>query len=137
MVHEEFGMAGIYLSMPLFDSSKGTAIQMAKIDYMKDKMRLIEIKHSLEVKAKELDKEISLLYKSLRLAKKSVTEQKKLLKIAKVSLQQERMTQEEYLRYENALASAKANLYSIEAKLWEDKAQLAVIYGNNLKEIVR
>ena len=137
MVHEEFGMAGIYLSMPLFDSSKGTAIQMAKIDYMTDKMRLMEVKHSLEVKAKELDKEISLLYKSLRLAKKSVTEQKKLLKIAKVSLQQERMTQEEYLRYENALASAKANLYSIEAKLWEDKAQLAVIYGNNLKEIVR
>jgi outer membrane protein TolC len=110
---------------------------MAKIDYMKDKMRLIEVKHSLEVKAKELNKEISLLYKSLRLAKKSVSEQKKLLKIAKVSLQQERMTQEEYLRYENALASAKANLYSIEAKLWEDKAQLAVIYGNNLKEIVR
>jgi outer membrane protein TolC len=73
----------------------------------------------------------------LKLAQKSVNEQRKLLKIAKVAFKDERMTEEEYLRYENALANAKANYYSFEAKMWQDRAQLAVIYGNDLRRIVK
>ena len=71
------------------------------------------------------------------LAKKSVRDQERLLKIAKVSLENEESTLEEYLRYEDALANAKANLYSFRAKKWQDIAQLAVIYGNDLRRIVK
>ena len=136
-VSEGYGSAGVYLSMPLFDRSKSTASQQAKVAYMEEKEKLEETRHTLTVQARQLDKEIALLKKSIALAQKSVSDQKKLLRIAKISLSNESITQEEYLRYEDALANAKASLYSFEAKQWQDIAQLAVIYGNDLKEIVK
>ena len=93
--------------------------------------------HTLKVQARQLEQEIGLLKKSVSLARKSVAQQKKLLKIAKVKLANGTITQEEYLRYEDALADAKAGLYKAEAQLWQDKAQLAVIYGNDLRRIVK
>lgn len=136
-ITEQYGTLGVYLSMPLFDASKNTAIEQAKVDYLKEKTNLNQAQHALEVQAKQLQREIILLKKSITLAKKSVSDQKELLKIAKVSYENERITQEEYLRYEDALANSKANLYNIHAKQWQDIAQLAVIYGNDLEEIVK
>ena len=136
-IRENFGVAGIYVSMPLFDSSKSTASQQAKVAYMQEKANLEQTKHSLSVQARQLNRELRLLKRSVKLAQKSVYSQEKLLKIAKVSLRNESITQEEYLRYEDALAKAKANLYNFRAKQWQDIAQLAVIYGNDLKGIVK
>jgi outer membrane protein TolC len=136
-LHESFGMAGIYISMPLFDSSKGTASQQAKVAYMQEKTQLDQTAHALKVQAKQLEREITLLKSSVTLAKKSVYDQKRLLNIAKVSLKNETITQEEYLRYEDAVANAKAALYKAQAQNWQDIAQLAVIYGNDLRRIVK
>jgi len=136
-VHEDFGTAGIYISMPIFDTSKGTASQQAKVDYLKEKTTLDQTEHALTVQAKQLEHEIRLLKKSVALAKKSVADQKRLLKIAKVSFSNGTSTQEEYLRYEDALADAKAALYKAKAQQWQDTAQLAVIYGNDLRRIVK
>ena len=136
-VREEFGMAGIYISMPIFDNSKSTASQQAKVAYLQEKTNLDKTEHDLIVQAKQLDRELRLLKQSIALAQKSVSDQNRLLKIAKVSLKNETITQEEYLRYEDALANAKANLYNFQARQWQDLAQLAVIYGNDLKEIVK
>ncbi len=136
-LHESFGMAGIYISMPLFDTSKGTASEQAKVAYLQDKTQLDQTAHALEVQAKQLEREVKLLKRSIALAKKSVFNQKRLLTIAKVSLKNDTITQEEYLRYEDAVADAKAALYKAEAKKWQDIAQLAVIYGNDLKRIVK
>ncbi len=136
-LHENFGTAGLYVTMSLFDSSKGTASQEAKLAYLQEKTHYDQTEHALMVQAQQLRREIRLLKRSVKLAQKSVTDQKRLLNIAKVSLQSERITEEEYLRYEDALANAKANLYSVRAKEWQDVAQLAVIYGNDLKEIVK
>jgi len=136
-VNESYGMAGIYVNIPLYDASKKTASQQAKVAYLKEKTTLEQTAHALRVQAKQIQREISLLKRSVALAKKSVREQRKLLKIAKVSLTNKSMTEEEYLRYEDALADAKAALYKAEAQLWQDKAQLAVIYGNDLRRIVK
>ena len=136
-INEHFGSGGIFLSVPLFDSSIGTAKQEARLDYMQSQTQYEQTKHSMTVEAKQITKEIQLLHSSIILAQKSVYEQEKLLKIAKVSLANEESTQEEYLRYEDALANAKAKLYRFHAKEWQDIAQLAVIYGNNLKGIVK
>ncbi len=136
-LHEQFGNAGIYVTMPIFDSSKGTASQEAKLAYLQEKTQYEQTRHTLSVQAKQLQHEIGLLRRSIALAKKSVADQTKLLNIAKVSLRNEEITQEEYLRYEDALADAKANLYNFQAKMWQDTAQLAVIYGNDLKGIVQ
>ena len=78
-----------------------------------------------------------MLNQSINLARKSIVNQQQLLKIAKVAFLDHRMSEEEYLRYEDALAKAKASLYGFEAKKWQDIAQLAVIYGNDLKRIVK
>jgi outer membrane protein TolC len=136
-LHEHFGMAGLYVTMPLFDASKGTATQRAKVAYMQEKSTLEQTAHTLKVQARQLEQEIELLKKSVSLARKSVSQQKKLLRIAKVKLANGTITQEEYLRYEDALAEAKAGLYKAEAQLWQDRAQLAVIYGNDLRRIVK
>jgi len=136
-IHENFGSAGIYVSMPLFDSSKSTASQQAKVAYLQEKTTLDQTAHSLLVQAKQLEREIKLLKRSVSLAHKSVTDQNRLLHIAKVSLRNESITEEEYLRYEDALADAKVALYKAEAQKWQDIAQLAVIYGNDLRRIVK
>jgi outer membrane protein TolC len=136
-LQENFAMAGLYITMPLFDSSKSTASQQSKVAYMQEKTTLEQTRHALSVQARQLSREIELLGKSIDLAQKSVSDQQKLLRIAKVSLANESITQEEYLRYEDALADAKAKLYNYHAKRWQDIAQLAVIYGNDLKEIVK
>jgi len=136
-VNTNYGMLGLYVNIPLYDSSKSTAVEEAKLDYYKERSLIDDTRDTLNVKAKELSHEILLLKRSFGLAQKSVKEQKALLKVAKVSLENKMITQEEYLRYEDALANAKANLYKIDAQKWQDIAQLAVIYGNNLKGIVK
>jgi len=136
-LHEHFGSAGLYVTMSLFDRSKSTASQEAKLAYLQEKRHYEQTEHTLTVQARQLRREILLLKRSQKLAHKSIENQQRLLNIAKVSLENENITQEEYLRYEDALANAKANLYKIVAQKWQDIAQLAVIYGNNLKEIVK
>ncbi len=136
-LHEHFGSAGVYLSMPLFDHGKTTASQEARVAYMQEKATYAKTAHALRVQASRLKREIALLSRSHALAKRSVANRKKLLEIAKVSFANGRITEEEYLRYEDALANAKAQVAKIEAQKWQDIAQLAVIYGNDLKGIVK
>ncbi|WP_296823483.1 TolC family protein [Sulfurovum sp.] len=136
-VNTNYGMLGLYVNIPIYDSSKSTAVEEAKLDYYKERSLVDDTRDTLGVKARELSREIVLLGRSFKLAQKSVKEQKTLLKVAKVSLENEVITQEEYLRYEDALANAKANLYKIRAQKWQDIAQLAVIYGNDLRRIVK
>ncbi len=136
-LHEGFGSAGIYLNMPIFDHSISTASEEAKVAYLQEKTEYEKTRHALTVQASQLAREIGLLRRSITLAKRSVSNQQKLLKIAKVSFANGNITEEEYLRYEDALANARANLYSFQAKQWQDIAQLAVIYGNDMKRIVK
>jgi len=136
-IDTKYGIIGLYVNFPLYDSSKSTAVEEAKLDYYKARSLIDDTRNTLTAKAKELEREIELLKNSVGLAQKSIKEQKALLKVAKVSLENQVITQEEYLRYEDALANAKANLYKINAQKWQDIAQLAVIYGNDLKGIVK
>jgi len=133
----DFGSVGLYLKIPLFDNSKFTKIQKAKISYVNEKLNIEDVKHSLTVKASKLEKNLLLLKRSKQLAKKSIKITKELLDVAKISYLNGRMDEEEYLRYENSLFDAYASLYEIDAKKWEDIVQLAVIYGNDLKGIVK
>ena len=96
-----------------------------------------KIKLSLKAKANNLKITLPLLEKSISFAKKSLNNQRKLLQIAKIAYKSQRMTEEEYLRYEDALANVKANLYLLESKQLQTISNLAVLYGNNLKRILK
>ncbi|HFB53805.1 MAG TPA: hypothetical protein ENJ67_03655, partial [Sulfurimonas autotrophica] len=68
---------------------------------------------------------------------KSIQNKEKLLKIAKVNYNSGRLSTEEYLRYEDDVVSAKAKLYEAKAQKWQTQMELAVIYANNIEEMVR
>ena len=84
-----------------------------------------------------LEDSLPLLDHSLQLYKQSVANKKKLLAIAKVSYNSARLSTEEYLRYEDDVVTEKANLYKTQATKWQTLMQLAVIYGNNIEEMVK
>ena len=136
-VDTDFANAGLFLNLPIYDATHSTSLQEAKLDYMQNRLKIEDTKQTIMIRAKELNQEISFLEESLILSSKNIKNQKALLHIAKVSVENEVITQEEYLRYEDALAEAKATHAKTVATMWQDRAELAVIYGNDLKEIVK
>ncbi len=132
-----FGSIGLYLNIPIFDRSKYTKIQKARVAYESEMLNISYTKHSLLSDAGKLQNDLKILAKSEKLAKKSIGLNKELLKVARISYESGRMSEEEYLRYENALYDAYASWYGIKAKKWQDIAKLGVIYGNDLEEIVK
>ena len=136
-VHRDYGGITLGIKMPLFDKSLYTDIEKAKVKRNKEAISLQKRAIELRANAKALKRAIRLLSKNIHLSKKSVKAQKKLLNYAKVALKSGRITREEYLRYESALLEAQSKVYEFRAKYWQNIAQLAVIYGNDLEEIIR
>lgn len=136
-LHTDFGSIGLFLSIPIFDKTKYTNIQKSRVAYESEMLNIADVKHSLKSKVMKIEKDLKILKVSKRLAKKSVKLNKTLLKVSQVAYKNQRMSEEEYLRYENALFDARASVAEVEAKKWQDIATLAVIYGNDLEEIVK
>jgi len=135
--NEGYGYYQIALTMPLFDKSNDMDIQLKKIKLLKDKLKFQKTKHSLTIEAKKLQKELEYLDLSKKLSLKNIENRKKLLKYAKIAFEEGRMTEEDYLIYEDKLLQARANYYEVIAQHWQNLAKLAVIYGNNLKGIIK
>jgi outer membrane protein TolC len=136
-VDARYGSYGIYLKVPLFDKSKYAQIDQAKLRRQKSRIQIKKSERELQAKASRLKATLPLLEHSIKAAKRSAQNQKRLLRIAKVSFNNAGMTEEEYLRYEDAYQHALAKVYGFEAQRWQTIAQLAVLYGNNLKGIVQ
>ena len=135
-LHETYGNIGIVLNIPLSMTTMRN-YQKTKIELQKEQAQLDKAKEALLSKAKALQNSLPLLEHSIELAKKSVASKEKLLSIAKVSYQTGRLSTEEYLRYEDEVVGAKAKLYKAKAQKWQNILQLAVIYGNNIEEMVK
>jgi outer membrane protein TolC len=136
-VDEHFGDVGVLIDIPLFDKKSYSQIERAEVEHIKAKLEMQKLQNELDVKAKRLSSMIPLLQNSLKLYKKSVENSEKLLKIAKVSYQNDRLTTEEYLRYEDEVVSAKAKYFKAKTALIQTKLELAVIYGNDIEELVK
>ena len=133
----QYGVLALTLQMPLFNKPVYTAIERANIQLRREKMGFAKTQIELEAKARNLGKTLALLGQSKELMQKSVEHQRQLLEVAKVSYASRRMDQEEYLRFEEKVLSAEANYYLTEARWWETFASLAVLYGNNLDELIQ
>ncbi len=136
-VREGYGSYGVYLKIPLFNKSNYTQIDQAKVNYAKSRTNIAKAALELKSDAQRLKATLPLLKKSIFVAKRSAKNRDKLLKIARVSFKNESMSEEEYLRYEDARSDAQAKVAALVAKRWQTFVQLAVIYGNNLKGIVK
>ena len=136
-VNEEFGDIGVVVNIPLLAMSQYEAVTKAKIEMQSDEVELQKLRDELQAKADMLKSSLPLLDNSIKLAKRSIDNKEKLLKIAKVNYNSGRLSTEEYLRYEDDVVGAKAKLYAAKAQKWQMQMQLAVIYANNIEEMVR
>jgi len=136
-VHAGYGYYQLGISMPLYNRGEDVDMQIKKIEIMKNKMKLNKSEQELKAEVKALQKELILLEKSKKLKKINIQKNENLLKYAKVSFDEGRMREEDYLVYEDKVLSAKSSYYETVSRKWQDIAKLAVIYGNDLKGVVR
>ena len=136
-INEEYGNVGVVLNIPLLEVHQYENIDLAKVELRASEVELEKLREELRAQANMLEASLPLLENSRKLYKESVEDKQKLLEIAKVAYESGRMSTEEYLRYEDAVVSQKANLYKTEATKWQTVMQLAVIYGNNIEEMVK
>ncbi|WP_345979492.1 TolC family protein [Sulfurimonas sp. HSL3-2] len=136
-VDEEYGDVGVVLNIPIFAMSQYDNISLAQIEVNAGEIELQKLSDELASKAKMLEESLPLLENSKKLYTKSIEEKKKLLEIAKLNYTNARLSTEEYLRYEDDVVQEEANLYKTQATSWQTLMQLAVIYANNIEEIVK
>ena len=134
---EDYGNIGIAIKVPLFSQEQYKKITQAKVALKTDNVTYQKLQDELASKAKMLQNSLPLLDNSMKLLTRSIENKEKLLKIAKVNYKSGRLATEEYLRYEDDVVSAKAKLYKTQAQKWQTIMQLAVIYANNIEEMIQ
>ncbi len=136
-VHRGYGYYRLGVSLPLYNKGEDVDIQLKKIAIMKDRMKLKKTEQELKSEVKALTQNLMLLEKSIKLNQLNIQKNKNLLKYAKVSFDEGRMTEEDYLVYEDKVLESKSSYYGTVSQKWQVIAKLAVIYGNDLKGVVR
>ena len=132
-----FANIGIYLNWEIFNKQNNASLKKAKVEYIKNTLLFEKTLKDLKAKEQELLGNLKNLKKAILMAKESVEIKKELLKSAKVAFKLNRMSIDDYLRYEDDLANAKANLANLVALKNKMIATLAFIYGNNLERIFK
>ena len=136
-IDQEYGNIGLVFKVPVFDKSQYVEIEKSKLALQKERLEFSKQENTLLAQAKGLKDALKLLEQSALLYKHSIEDKKRLLKIAKVSFKAQRISTEDYLKYEDDLANQRAKYNQVEAQKWQTMMQLAVIYTNNIEEIVK
>ena len=136
-IDRDFGTLGVRVSVPLYNAGLSPQADKAQQAVAQAKLTQAKLQQELTAKAQILETTVKQLKSQEALAKTSVQNEQALLKTAKVAYRTGRMTQEEYLRYEDNLLKARANLSNIQANWWQAQATLAFIYGNNLEDLIQ
>ncbi len=135
-LHTGYGEIALKLALPL-SKANITDIELAKAKHMQEQSRYAQTRQELRAKAKSLQAQREALQRAIEAAKRKIVSQKALVRYAKTAYRIGRLSEEEYLRYEEGLFFAQADLAKLQAAKWQLLAQLAVIYGNDLERIVR
>ncbi len=135
--NKTYGNIGVMLNIPLLAMGDYREIKKSKIQMHQDEVEYEKLEEELSSKAKMLQNSLPLLKNSLKLSQKSIINKEKLLHIAKVNYTSGRLSTEEYLRYEDDVVVASAKLYKTQAQKWQTLMELAVIYANNIEEMVK
>jgi len=136
-IYRSYHEIALVLKVPLFDRSISADEALARVQAEKAKKQLAQTKIDSEALAKALSEKLPVIEHSIEVAEKSVSNTKQLLEIAKVALNAGRMIVEEYLRYESDVLAAESTLYQTRHQLWETVAQQAILYGTDLRGVVK
>ncbi len=135
-VNEDFATLGLTLKIPIFEKNQYVKIKQSKLDVLDLQNELDKMRIEFTSEAQQLENSLVLLGNSIELYKSSIKDKEQLLEIAKVSYSTDRMTIEDYLKYEDDLLLERSKLYKAQAQKWQTLMKLAVIYGNKIEEIV-
>lgn len=136
-VNEDYATVGLTLKIPLFEKSQYTKIKQSKLDVMELENELDKMRMDFSAQAQQLESSLKILETSIELYKNSIKDKEQLLEVAKVAYSTDRMTIEDYMKYEDDLLLERSKLYQAQAQKWQTLMKLAVIYGNNIENIVK
>lgn len=136
-VNNEFTTAGLTLKIPLFEKSQYSKIKLSNIEVKEQENELEKTRLEVTAEANQLENSLVIINNAIELNKNSIQSKQALLDIAKESFLKDRMTIEDYLNYEDDLLFEKAKLYQTQAEKWQTLMKLAVIYGNNIENLVK
>ena len=136
-VNENYATVGLTLKIPIFEKEQYVKIKQSKLDVLDLQNEMEKMRMDFSAQAQQLEVSLNLLEKSVELYKKSIVDKEELLEVAKVAYGSDRMTIEDYLKYEDDLLLEKSKLYKVQAQKWQTLMKLAVIYGNKIEDIVK
>ncbi len=134
-VHRGYGDVALKVVLPL-SKSNITDTELERTKVLEQETQIAKRRMELQAQAKALEEQLALSDKKIAIAKRKVARQVDLLRYAKTAFSVGRLTEEEYLRYEDTLLQARADLAKAKAQKWHLLAGLAVLYGNDLERIV-
>jgi len=136
-IYRSYNEIALVLKFTLFDRTLNTDESIARMQLKKAKKQLEQTRLDMAALADSLDRKIPVVEKSIELAEKTIANSQTLLSVAKVAVRSGRMTMEDYLRYESDLLAAQAALYQVRQQKWQIVAQQAVLYGTDLKGVLK
>lgn len=136
-VDTDFSTIGLVIRMPIFNKNQLTQIKKSKLNYNATLNEFEKLELSLKSQALQLENSLQLLYKSEKLYLQNIQDKEEILHISKTSYQSGRISIEDYLKYEDDLVLEKSKLYKAQAEKWQTLMKLAVIYGNNIENLVK
>jgi outer membrane protein TolC len=136
-IAKNFASAGIYITWDIFNKKNNSEIQKAKIEQSKTSLEIQKTIKDLSAQINYINASLAKIKQQLLLTQESIALKQELLKGAKVAFKLSTMTVDEYLKYEDDLAKAKADLANLIAIKNTLIAQKALIYGKNLKKVFK
>ena len=136
-VNNDYTTAGLTLKIPIFEKAQYSKIKLSNIELAEQENELEKMRLEITAQATQLENSMNIINNSIQLNESSIQSKQELLNIAKESYLKDRMTVEDYLKYEDDLLFEKAKLYQTQAERWQTLMQLAVIYGNNIENLVK
>ncbi len=132
-----YAEAGVYIVWNIFDKSLNANIQKAKVEMVKKRLQIEKEMKDLTARIVKIENSLKEIDKRVVLNRESLSLKKELLKGAKVAFRLNRMSVDDYLRYEDDLANLEASLANLKALRDTFLAQKALIYGKNFERIFR
>jgi len=136
-INKDYATIGVVLKVPLFQKSQYGKIKMANLQVAALENNLAQKELELNTQAKQLQVNLEIINNQINLYNQSIKDKEGLLKVAKIAYNNNRMTIEDYLKYENDLVFEQSKYFRAKASKWQTLMKLAVIYGNNIEEIVK
>jgi len=136
-VERTYNFVALILRIPLFDKTLFAAKDVAQVKVRRAEQTLEAQRRELTALAQNLADKGPVLTRTAATAQEILATQTELLAMARVAYRNDRLTTEEYLRYEADVLQAEAGVYQAANDQWQVLAQQAVLYGADLTGVVQ